>query len=90
MCQSLFFNKVAGLRPASLLKKRFLKFLVFFEIFKNTFFAEHLWRTTSARMTLMNELRDIDSSLVSSSFHLFFFSFFISLFVFVDANVIFF
>ena len=47
LCQSLFFNKVAGLRPASLLKKRlwhrcfpvkFAKFL------RTTFFIEHiLW-----------------------------------------------
>ena len=93
LCQCLFFNKVAGLRPASLLKKRFWHrcFPVnFLKFLRTPFFAEHLWRTTSARMTLMNELRDIDSSLVSSSFRLFFFSFFIGLFVFVDANVIFF
>ena len=32
LCQSLFFNKVAGLRPAT---------------FKNTFFTEHLWTTAS-------------------------------------------
>ena len=31
LCQSLFFNKVGGLRPE------------FCEISKNTFFAEHLW-----------------------------------------------
>ena len=46
LCQSLFFNKVAGLRPATLLKKRlwqrcfpvnFLKFL------RTLFFIEHLW-----------------------------------------------
>ena len=45
-CQSLFFNKVAGLRPATLLKKRlwhscfpvnFVKFL------RTPFFIEHLW-----------------------------------------------
>ena len=47
LCQSLFFNKVAGLKPATLLKKRlwhrcfpvnFTKFL------RTTFFTEHLWR----------------------------------------------
>ena len=47
LCQSLFFNKVAGLRPATLLKKRlwnryfpmnFAKFL------RTPFFTEHLWR----------------------------------------------
>ena len=46
LCQSLFFNKVAGLRSATLLKKRlwhryfpvnFAKFL------KTPFFTEHLW-----------------------------------------------
>ena len=46
LCQSLFFNKVAGLRPAILLKKslwhrsfpvNFAKFLI------TTFFTEHLW-----------------------------------------------
>ena len=45
LCQSLFFNKVAGLRPATLLKKRlwhrcfpanFVKFL------RTPFFIEHL------------------------------------------------
>ena len=46
LCQSLFLNKVAGLRPATLLKKRlwhrcfpmnFVKFL------GTPFFIEHLW-----------------------------------------------
>ena len=46
LCQSLFFNKVAGLRPAFLLKKRlwhicfpvnFVKFL------RAPFYIEHLW-----------------------------------------------
>ena len=45
-CQSLFFNKVAGLKPATLLKERlwhrcfpvnFGKFL------RKSFFTEHLW-----------------------------------------------
>ena len=43
-CQSLFFNKVAGLRPATLLKETLA--LVFFcefcEISKNTFFHRTL------------------------------------------------
>ena len=40
MCQSFFFDKVAGLRPATLLKKRLWQscFLWICEIFKNTFF----------------------------------------------------
>ena len=46
LCQSLFFNKVSGLRPATLLKKRlwhrcfpanFVKFL------RTPFYIEHLW-----------------------------------------------
>ena len=45
--QSFFFNKVAGLRSAVLLKKRLwhrCKFSYeFCEISKNTFFTEHLW-----------------------------------------------
>ena len=45
LCQSLFFNKVAGLRPATLLKKRlwYRCFLVNFVKFLRTpFFSEHL------------------------------------------------
>ena len=41
VCQSLFFNKVAGLRPAALLKKETLAQVFsceFCDIFKNTFF----------------------------------------------------
>ena len=40
LCQSLFFNKVADLRPATLLKKRLAQvfFCGFCEISKNTFF----------------------------------------------------
>ena len=45
LCQSLFFNKVAGLRP--LLKKRLVFSCEFYEISKNTFFTEHLWETAS-------------------------------------------
>ena len=52
LCQNLFFNKVAGLRPATLLKKRlwrrcFLLSCEFWNISKNTFFTEHLWATAS-------------------------------------------
>ena len=48
LCQSLFFNKVTGQRPATLLKKRFWYrcFLVDFgKFFKSTCFTEHLWKT---------------------------------------------
>ena len=47
LCQSLFFNKVAGLRPATLLKKRLWHrcFLVNVAKFLRTpFLTEHLWR----------------------------------------------
>ena len=39
LCQSLFFNNVAGLRPATLLKKNLIQVLSheFYEIYKNTF-----------------------------------------------------
>ena len=47
--QSLFFNKVAGLRPATLLKKRLWHrcFPVNFAKFLRTFFTEYLWTTAS-------------------------------------------
>ena len=44
LCQSLFFNKVASLRPATLLKKRLWHrcFLVnFVKFLRTTFFIEH-------------------------------------------------
>ena len=45
-CQSLFLNKVAGLRPATILKRRLWHtfFRVNFAKFPRTsFFTEHLW-----------------------------------------------
>ena len=48
LCQSFFFNKVAGLRAASLLKKKGSGTGEFCEIYKNTFFTEHLRMTASA------------------------------------------
>ena len=52
MCQSLFFNKVAGLRPATLLKKRLWHrcFPVNFAIFLRTPFLQN----TSGRLLLMH------------------------------------
>ena len=50
LCQSLFFNNVAGLTPATLFKKRLWHrcFPVnFCEICKNTFFTELFWMTGS-------------------------------------------
>ena len=46
--QSLFFNQVKVLRPATLLKKETLALVFFCEfckIFKNTFFTERFWTT---------------------------------------------
>ena len=53
LCQSLFFNKVAGLRPmaCNFIKKETLAqafFCEFCKTFKNTFFTEHLRTTASA------------------------------------------
>ena len=49
LCQSLFFNKVAGLKPAILLKKRLWDrcFPVNFVKSLTTPFTEHLWATAS-------------------------------------------
>ena len=52
LCQSLFFNKVTGLRPATLLKTRpwCRCFPVNFATFLRTlFFTEHPWTTASDR-----------------------------------------
>ena len=45
LCKSLFFIKVAGLRPATLLRKRLAQVVSceFCGISKNTFSTEHLW-----------------------------------------------
>ena len=50
LCQSLFFDKVAGLRPATLLKERFwhMCFPVSFEKFLRTPFLQN----TSGRLLL--------------------------------------
>ena len=52
LCQNLFFNKIAGLRPATLLKETLARVLSceFCDIFKNNFFIEHL-RKTAFSMT---------------------------------------
>ena len=49
LCQSLFFNKVAGLSSATLLKKRLAQDFSceFSEISKNAFLTEHVWVTAS-------------------------------------------
>ena len=51
LCQGPLFNKVAGLRPATLLINDETLVQVFScefcEMFKNTIFTEHLWATAS-------------------------------------------
>ena len=49
LCWSLFLNKVAGLRPATLIKETPAEVLScdFCKNFKNTFFTEHIWVTGS-------------------------------------------
>ena len=48
-CQSLFFNKVAGLKSATLLKETLAQMFSceFCKIFRNTFCTEDLWATAS-------------------------------------------
>ena len=54
-----FFNEVAGLRPATLSKKRLSLARVFScefcKIFKNTYFTEHLWMTASEAKAYYNQ-----------------------------------
>ena len=45
LCQSLFFNKFAGLRPGTLFKKETVPQMLscdFWKNFKNSFLTEHL------------------------------------------------
>ena len=59
LCQNLFFNKNAGLRPATLLKKRIWhRYFTceFCEISENTFFTEHLRETAPDTTKIMNTL----------------------------------
>ena len=56
LCQSLFFNKVAG-RPANFIKKGTLAQVFsceFCEFSKNTSFTEHLWATGSLYSAVRN------------------------------------
>ena len=45
LCQSLFFNKVVGLRPATLLRKTLAQMFSceFCKVFKNTFFLQNTY-----------------------------------------------
>ena len=52
LCWSLFLNNVAGLRPATLLKKRFQQMCFPMNFLKNTYFEEHL-RTVASVCVLL-------------------------------------
>ena len=53
LCQGLFFNKVTGLRPATLLKKRLwhrclpVNFVTFL---RTPFITEHMWTTACVKV----------------------------------------
>ena len=53
LCQSLFFNKVAGLTLETLAQVFSCEFC---EIFKNTFFTEHLRTTTSIILKILSHV----------------------------------
>ena len=58
LCWSIFFNKVAGLRSATLLKKECLAQVFsykFFEMFKNTFFHRTLSVAASENAKTLEE-----------------------------------
>ena len=59
LCQSSFFNKVAGLKPATLLKKRLAQVFSceFCEISKGTFFTEHLLTTASGFLVNLEKIK---------------------------------
>ena len=66
LCQSLFFKKVAGLRPETLLKKRLWhgRFPVnFVEFLRTPFFKEHLWTTASENHITENIMEVVWKSL---------------------------
>ena len=56
LCQSLFFNKVAGLRPATLLEKRLWHWCFhvnFAKSLRTPFFTENLWETASYAIIIL-------------------------------------
>ena len=57
--QSHFLNKVAGLQACNFIKKETLAQVLsceFCEIFKNTFYTEHLWTTASIIMWIFTDI----------------------------------
>ena len=65
LCQSLFFNKVAGLRPATLLKKRLCQkcFPANFVIFSRTPFSQNTSRWLLLAIHLTHRIRKSFSSM---------------------------
>ena len=58
LCQSLFFHKVAVLKPATLFKKETLAQVFsgeFWKIFKNFFFTECLSATVSVKLPFIQK-----------------------------------
>ena len=74
LCQSFFFNKVAQLRPATLLKKRLTHAFSceFCEISKNAFFIEHLWKIAFFREKIYQEVGSESGKTVVSKIWLLF------------------
>ena len=67
-CTSLFFIKVAVLRPATLLKTRLWRrcFLWILRNFKNTFFTEHLRTSASRKYLYVNSFSIVKLLLVEA------------------------
>ena len=68
LCQSLFFNKVTGLRPATLLKKRLLDRcfpVIFVKFLRTPFYTEHL---SVAASVIMNKTKYCHAKLLSIYF----------------------
>ena len=66
LCQSLFFNKAAGLRPSTLKKRIWDRcFPVYFAKFlRKTFFREHLRTTASVKQFDISGLGDLTPSIM--------------------------
>ena len=74
LCRSLSFNRVTGLRPATLLKKRHQHScfrMKAFKIFKTSYFAEHLQVISSASSLLkeVNNFHVVKILVVTTELH---------------------
>ena len=72
LCQSLFFNKVTGLRPATLLKKRpwHRCFPVNFARFLRTTFSQNTSERLFLKTTITLDLLRLDVSSLTKILHL--------------------